>query len=291
MGAVGDGINIWGFDLPSVFTGSKDYRVIMVGRSGGGGYAFTQNLTDGGYNILHGFAGGYVPSSAYALIGDYGAGGAAGKNDYARIPNSLWLPTPLLYDTFTRSNGAIGSSETLGPDGQTTLASSWASLVGTVQVSGNKARASVLSGGVAIAGFTSSKSDIIASVDLTKGTTGAGLVLRYQDSSNYWIAYHDGTNCVLAKVISGTPTTVITGARTYVAARPIIVSVQGNVWNLYYGYYADSDVWNIGSLATDATFNSATTHGIYFADTDSTLDNATFFPIGSSNEYYELDRY
>ena len=45
--------------------------------------------------------------------------------DNIRIPTSLWLPTPLSYDTFTRGDGAIGSSETTGPDSQTTPSLAW----------------------------------------------------------------------------------------------------------------------------------------------------------------------
>ena len=45
--------------------------------------------------------------------------------DNIRIPTSTWLPTPLAYDTFTRGDGAIGSSETTGPDSQTTPSLAW----------------------------------------------------------------------------------------------------------------------------------------------------------------------
>jgi len=46
-------------------------------------------------------------------------------HDFLRIPTATWLPTPLAYDTFTRADGTIGSSETTGPDGQTTPQLSW----------------------------------------------------------------------------------------------------------------------------------------------------------------------
>ncbi len=45
--------------------------------------------------------------------------------DNIRIPTNLWLPTPLAYDTFTRGDGAIGNSETTGPDSQTTPSLAW----------------------------------------------------------------------------------------------------------------------------------------------------------------------
>ena len=45
--------------------------------------------------------------------------------DNIRIPTATWLPTPLAYDTFTRADGTIGSSETTGPDSQTTPSLAW----------------------------------------------------------------------------------------------------------------------------------------------------------------------
>lgn len=45
--------------------------------------------------------------------------------DNLRIPDRLYLPTPLAYDTFTRADGALGSSEATGPDGQSTPQLAW----------------------------------------------------------------------------------------------------------------------------------------------------------------------
>ncbi len=50
----------------------------------------------------------------------------SGTNLYSflRVPQELWLPTAI-YDSFTRSNGAIGTSESTGPDGQAAPAKTW----------------------------------------------------------------------------------------------------------------------------------------------------------------------
>lgn len=45
--------------------------------------------------------------------------------DFIRIPDEIYLPTPLAYDTFTRANGVLGNSETSGPDSQTITARGW----------------------------------------------------------------------------------------------------------------------------------------------------------------------
>ncbi|HTK03410.1 MAG TPA: hypothetical protein VL401_01415, partial [Alphaproteobacteria bacterium] len=45
--------------------------------------------------------------------------------DDIRVPTTTWMPTPLAYDSFTRADGAIGSTETTGPDSQTTSSLAW----------------------------------------------------------------------------------------------------------------------------------------------------------------------
>lgn len=52
--------------------------------------------------------------------------------DFIRIPDALWLPTPLAYDTFTRGDGAIGSTEATGPDAQASPVVAWDGGVWTV---------------------------------------------------------------------------------------------------------------------------------------------------------------
>jgi len=67
------------------------------------------------------------------------ANAAVLSSSYGRVPTATWLPTPLAYDTFTRANGALGSTETTGPDGQTTPALVWVFDSGIWTVAGNKA--------------------------------------------------------------------------------------------------------------------------------------------------------
>lgn len=56
-----------------------------------------------------------------------------------RIPVNLYIPTPLAYDTFTRANGVLGSTEQTGPDGQILFALTWNFSSGVWVVSTNKA--------------------------------------------------------------------------------------------------------------------------------------------------------
>lgn len=57
---------------------------------------------------------------------------AVGTVTNFRIPTNLFLPTPLAYDTFTRANGALGSTETTGPDSQGVGALAWTGSTWTI---------------------------------------------------------------------------------------------------------------------------------------------------------------
>jgi len=114
------------------FTLGNNYQLAMIKRAAGNyffikGGAFT-NWT------LAWIAS--VGGTAYPSIGAYNTS-AVGTADNIRIPTSTWLPTPLAYDTFTRADGAIGSSETTGPDSQTTPSLAWTG--STYAISTNKA--------------------------------------------------------------------------------------------------------------------------------------------------------
>lgn len=58
-------------------------------------------------------------------------------SDNIRVPVALFIPTPIAFDSFTRADGALGSSETTGPDAQTTPALAWTGT--TYTISTNKA--------------------------------------------------------------------------------------------------------------------------------------------------------
>ena len=67
----------------------------------------------------------------WANIASIGAA-SAGKLDFMRAVKKKWLPSPLAYDTFTRANGAIGSTEATGADGQTAPVKVWTGATWTI---------------------------------------------------------------------------------------------------------------------------------------------------------------
>lgn len=101
----------------------NDTRVIVL--RGSGAYFFKLD-TDGNWKLVI-FRGDGSVSPLYLQWSNFGslALASAGKISYIRIPKALWLPRPLAYDTFTRSNGALGNTETSGPDSQDVVARAW----------------------------------------------------------------------------------------------------------------------------------------------------------------------
>ena len=61
---------------------------------------------------------------SWANIANVGAA-SAGKLHFLKVAEHPWLPIALAYDTFARADGAIGSTEAAGPDGQTTPIRVW----------------------------------------------------------------------------------------------------------------------------------------------------------------------
>jgi len=206
--------------------------------------------------------------------------------DYFRIPVALWLPTPLAYDSFTRANGAIGISETVGPDGQATPARTWNNRVGTTLVASNKAQASVLDGGVAIATVNTGTVNAITGATLTRAGNEVGVVLRYADADNYIRTIHDGTNCKLIKRVAAAETDVIS-AVVALGAGAIRVIPDGTSFALYLN---DAQVGTTSTIS-DAALQTGTEQGLYSTNLGNTQDGFTVFARGSNGEYAALNKW
>jgi hypothetical protein len=262
------------------FAASTDYHVAVVLGAGGKFYGLLKGGAFSNWTLLYPGYGKDNWINPYVGIAPYDAAASS----YIRVPSNLWLPTPIAYDTFTRANGSLGSTETTGPDGQSCAARTWTTQLGTVAISGNKAKATALSGGRAIATIEGSKADVVAALALTRGTTGAGLIVRYVDNSNYWYWTHDGTNAKLIERLADTETTKITAAQTYSAGASGVVVADGSAWRLLY------DDCTVGTV-TDSDLSTATKAGLIFFDTDSTVDNFQLFARGTGGEYAILDNF
>lgn len=210
------------------------------------------------------------------------------NSSFIHIPRQTFLPKPLAYDTFTRADGAIGSTETSGPDSQQVSAKAWTSNLGTTQIASNKLSTSALSGGKAIATIEGDNAEVLASIDLVRGSATGGLIFNYADASNYCYAEHDGTNYTVVKVVATTPTTLIDTAATYSsgAACQIHTYISGGALKVR-AYYNNAHIGTEQSIS-DAALIAATKHGWYATDTDSTGDNFTLFARGQNDASYDF---
>lgn len=201
--------------------------------------------------------------------------------DRVHIPQSLYIPS-LWYDSFTRADGALGSSETTGPDGQATPATAWVNQTGTIGVTGNAAQATALAGGLALATIPTTYADVHVRAALTRAAGNIGINARFQDTDNYLRAYHDGTNVVCQQVVAGTPTTLRTGAAAFVASAYIYLIVRGTTGWLFYNNVA------IGASFTVPS-STQTAHGLYTTDLGNTVQAIEMWPDGGGGEHAALE--
>lgn len=197
-----------------------------------------------------------------------------------------FVPNALASDSFTRSNGALGTTDGAGhPEANSGQGLTWTAQTGTWAIASNIATAPALSGGIAIATVPVGSADVIHNVKATRAAGNVGSVVRYQDANNYVYAYHDGTNAKLIKVVAGVETTVITAAATYSAGAVLRIVCSGTYFELYYN---NTRVSTGGTIA-DAALQSSAVVGLYTSDITNSLDDMTAWPIGTANEHGRLD--
>jgi len=224
-----------------------------------------------------------VTTPVYAAIDFYDNVSTSG---FIRVPDALWLPAPAAYDTFTRGDGALGSSDIWGPDNQIVTARAWSNRVGTTQIATNKASASALVGGVAIATMDTGTVNAITDATLTRAGNEVGVVLRYVDADNYIRAIHDGTNCKLVKRVAAAETDVIS-AVVALGAGAIRVIPDGTTFMLYLNNA------RVGAVSTinDAALQTGTEQGLFSTNVGNTQDLWSIFARGSNGEYAALNKW
>jgi len=264
-------------------TNAVDYRWAIVLRAAGS-YYFIKGGAFATWTLLaidstHNTATLYAALIARALSEFY--------SSFIRIPAPLWLPTPAAYDSFTRANGAIGSSETTGPDGATQpcRARTWNNRVGTTQIATNKASASALVGGIAIATVDTGTVDVVMQGTLTRAGGEVGLVLRYVDADNYVRAEHDGTNMKLIKRVATVETDVIS-AVVALGAGAVQVVADGTAFSLY----LNNAMVGATSEIADAALQTGIEQGLFSTNVGNTQDAFLVMPRTGGN-YGDLNRW
>jgi hypothetical protein len=266
---------------------STDYRAGILLRTNGAFY-----FKKGGNNYeLEWVSALGTTATLYPLVNNKGFTGLT--FDYLRIPSQLWLPSPICSASFAGADATVltalptdgsGHSEVTGI-GSGGSGLTWTANAGTWTISSNKAVCSELGvGGFGIATVNVSTANVIHTVAITRAGGNVGLVVRYTDSDNYIYAYHDGTNAVLVKKVTGSDTTKISGASAYSAGAELRVVVDGSYLALYYNQAL------IGSVS-DASIPTGTRVGLYSSHTGNTLDNSVTYPRGSEGQFSILNRF
>lgn len=199
------------------------------------------------------------------------------------VPDVLWWPDAQVSDSFTRANGALGTSN----DHEGGSAGAWTSNLGTGEVISNAAGFTALSGGVGIATIEGNDTDLILSAALTRSAGNVGIVIRYTDSSNYIRAYHDGTNVKIDKVVAGSVTAVVSTAVAYSAGAHLVISMNKTDIR---ATYSNTQV-TAGATVSDAALQTGTKAGIYSTDTGNWVDNFASWAFGTTGEYNALKAY
>jgi acyl-CoA thioesterase I len=248
------------------------YQIIYVLRPAGAAYY----LNDGSWPRLW-----FVnEAGANNLVQALRAGGGGEDQDFSM---GAWIEYDVLKklqaaasDSFNRADGALGSTDGAGhqeADSGGSLA--WTVRKGVAAVATNRAAFSGLDGGVGIATVDTGSPDGYIRAALYRSAGNVGVVGRWVDENNYYMAFHDGTNIKLQVVNAGVVSTLITGVTAYVEGRTIGMRFDGNKAALIY----HESVWGQAGGINLTQNIAGTSHGIMTTDIGNGLDNFSIFPI------------
>jgi hypothetical protein len=177
-------------------------------------------------------------------------------------------PITLLYDTFTGTNNTLLTTHTMdvGPG--------WTAVVNNWKISTNQAVPNS-SGNECLDVADSGQSNVTAAVDSdftnVGSNTDACLIIRYQDSSNYWLLQLIAASNVLKLYEKGSGSFVLRGSTSYTVSinttYTLEIVASGNNFTCY--------VNGVSELTyTGSDFNTATKCGIRsFYSINMNLDN------------------
>lgn len=197
--------------------------------------------------------------------------------DNVRIPKAAYTIQPYTSDAFT----AVTTDGNGHPEGGATSGLAYTA-VGTWGVSGGACSCSALSGGIGFRYLPTSSPDVIVSCVATRSAGVMGVVARYEDASNYIIAYHDGTNFKIDKVVAGSTTNLSSQVRAYAAGANIRLVIRGVSAEGQYNFLA--------SAVVTVPASTSVNHGLYTTNTGNTFDNLQYWPTGSEGQYEGLNQ-
>lgn len=212
----------------------------------------------------------------------------------ARIPRALYIPSPLISDSFTRADGAIGSTDGLGhleqngggslpyiPNTDWAIVSNKAWMTNATQTNGILINTNL------------STANALIDVAFSRGALGfcAGIIANYDvaTGTNYLRAYYDGNGVAnVDAYVNGNKTNYITGAITYAdnaTLRLITVPSSGEVRC----YYNNAIVGSAKTSGVWPGFTNFTSCGLFSTSTNASFTNFVVWARGNEGQYAGLD--
>lgn len=271
-----DGTTLYCIDSSSILVGtiaaSILYRLCITLRAAGA-FHFIKGGTFSNWTMLYITR---VDTTASLYPGLYVRNGVS-TADNIRVPKRTFIPVPLQSDGFSgATTDGAGNAENNGPVGNAYTN------VGTWGVAAGVRSCSVLSGGLGFSLLPCSSSNVIIDAVCTRSAGVTGIAARYASATDYLIAYLDGTNAKLDKVVAGVATNLISAAVTYGAAFVLRLILDGATARLFYNNLA------VGAVAVTPAAG-ALDHGLYTTDVGATFDNLAVWARGNENQYSPLD--
>ena len=255
-----------------------DYKLAIVLRDVGAFYY----LHDGTQWILLWLTDTGTTATLYPSFSNLAG---AGTIDDFRTQASLHIPKMLVYDTFTRDDAdSPGSSETVGPDGQSATATAWAEKHLDWDIVSNKLKNVGSTAGWPtpewVVALDAGEADIVVEGKMTPDTGGgatkyAGVMTRFQDTANFWVYQTNtsGNNLILYERISNAwnNRASITVTITKGVEHTIRGSAIGDVHNCWVDH-------TVHLTYTGSNFNTKTEHGFRAGIADHLADNFAVWP-------------
>ena len=269
-------------------TTGVEYYWCVVLRAAGAHYF--RKVGSGSWTLMWFTAG----SSSATLYPAYANNNITAVSDYIRIPDALWLPTPLVSDGFTDDNSTsldahatdgLGHAEGVtGGIGEGGSGLSWTEHEGDFDIQANELNCKAPDVGEYLASVDSGAADAIV-----EGTfnfdIACGILLRYVDSTHYW--WIDGVvaDDIIRIVEQNAGATV--RASTGIA---VTANTDYDMRVIVYDETIDGylDGGNKVTYSSAASSKTATKYGIRGQDDGDTLDN---FTVYARDGFSDLDAY
>jgi hypothetical protein len=140
----------------------------------------------------------------------------------------------LAYDSFTRVDGPLGTSETTGPGGRRCPAKAWDPTVGVWGIGSGMGQCSGLVGGMAMATVPIPVRDIDVRANVARMLGQVGLVTSFANKDNCIIGMIGDSNAILGKMVGGIWTALVTEAYSYFGDAILRIIVQGTQVRMYF---------------------------------------------------------